>query len=83
MAEHANVVKLKIPVTFNGESIEQIELRRPKAADLVNAQDELGNPARQEAHLIAKLACVSATVIFELDAADYIRVQEVLKGFLS
>lgn len=75
-------VTLAYPVTVDGARVEMLRLRRPKARDYltVSRLKDL-SPAEQEMRLIANLAEVTPETIEDLDFADYLAVQEVLKGF--
>lgn len=73
---------LKHPITVDGETITEFNLRRPKARDLIRARkakDEL----EQVANMLADLAEVSPTTVGELDAEDFAAAGEILGNFMT
>jgi hypothetical protein len=58
-------------------------LRRPKVRDLLIAGKKDATESEREVNLIANLAEIPADAIKDLDMRDYLRIQEVLKDFLS
>lgn len=76
-------IKLDYPVTAEGRTIEEITLRRPKVRDMLAADKGAGGEAEKEIRMFANLAEVTPTIIEGLDLADYARLQETYKGFLS
>ena len=76
-------IKLDYPVTAEGQTIEEINLRRPKVRDMLAADKGAGSEAEKEIRMFANLAEVAPAIIEGLDLADYARLQESYKGFLS
>ena len=75
-------IKLNEPIKFDGVSISELTLRRPKVRDRL-AVERLGtNDAEKEVALIANLADIPKDAVEELDLADYAKIQEALQGFL-
>lgn len=75
-------VTLKHPVTVLGITTTYLDIRRPKVRDLMHA-DKLGGTApEKEIAQFAALAAVAPNLIEELDMADYIAIQDTVKGFL-
>ncbi len=75
-------VTLTYPITVNGTSISSITLRRPKVQDIKAASRQgSGVDEETETALIANLSGLAPSDIDQLDFADYLAVQEVLKGF--
>lgn len=76
------MVRLTQPVIVDGETLQEISLRRPKVRDRL-AVERMGNSdAEKEVALIANLAELPPSSIEELDLADYAKVQGVLQDFL-
>lgn len=61
-----------------GNEITALQMRRAKARDLRNMQNQKGEAA-QEFYLIATLTGLVIEDIDELDIADYAKVQKALK----
>lgn len=75
------VIVLEYPVTFAGMDYHQLTVRRLKARDFrqLDVQEGGGNAA---AIAMAALVCgVDEAIIDELDATDYIKVQEAIADF--
>lgn len=75
-------VVLTYPVTVDGLTCTQLDLRRLKVSDILHAEKTADSDAEKEVVQFASLAGVAPKVIEELDAADYVAVQKVVKGFL-
>jgi len=76
-------IKLKHPITLEGEEVTQLTLRRPKVRDMLGADKQGGTDAEKEIRIFANLCEVTPAVIEELDLADYQALQGVYQGFLS
>ena len=76
------IVKLKFPVTVDGQEYKQLEMRRCKVKDRRLAEKQ-ANAADKEVTLIANLCEVAPAVIDELDAVDYAELQKTLTGFFA
>lgn len=76
-------IKLKHPITLEGETYTHLTLRRPKVRDMLGADKQGGSDAEKEIHIFANLCEVLPLVIEELDLADYQALQGVYQGFLS
>jgi hypothetical protein len=77
----SRVIVLEYPVTFAGEHYTQLTVRRLKAKDFrqLDTIDTGGNAA---AIAMTALICgVDEAIIDELDAVDYLKVQEVIADF--
>ncbi|APR98631.1 phage tail assembly protein [Wolbachia endosymbiont of Folsomia candida] len=75
-------ITLTEPITINGIAISELSMRKPKVRDLL-AIDRIEGEALKEVALIANLVSVPKEAIEELEIADYVKVQKVLKDFLS
>lgn len=73
-------ITLKHPFDFGSETIESIELRRPKGKDLrtLPAEPNTGDIL----NLAAKLGGVTPSVIDEMDAEDVMEVVGAVQDFL-
>jgi hypothetical protein len=80
--EASRVIKLDYPITFADMHYEELTVRRLKAKDfrqLDMVDQGQGNAA---AIAITALICgVDEAIIDELDAVDYLKVQEVIADF--
>jgi tRNA G18 (ribose-2'-O)-methylase SpoU len=79
--EVVRVVELEYPVDFAGEHYDKLTVRRLKAKDfrLLDGLTQAGNAG---AIAMTALICnVDEAIVDELDAVDYMRVQEVIADF--
>lgn len=76
-------VTLQYPVTVLGMPYTHLDLRRLNVRDVLHAEKRGGPDAEKEVSQFASLAGVPPDVIESLDMADYLKLQETLKGFLS
>jgi hypothetical protein len=72
-------ITLKYPV---GE-IKTVKIRRAKIKDMLSAQSASKNEAEQELFLFELLTGVSRDILKEFDLADYAKLQEVYRSFLT
>lgn len=72
-------IELDYPIQDgHGKTITELKVRRAKAKDLRNAQNQK-NEADQEFYLLSVLTGLVMEDIAELDIADYQKVQSTLK----
>jgi hypothetical protein len=76
-------VKLSEPTKVDGVLIHELSLRRPKVRDLLIASKKDVSESEREVNLIANLAEIPSEAVKDLDIRDYLKIQEVLKDFLS
>nr|WP_253308797.1 phage tail assembly protein [Rickettsia endosymbiont of Ceutorhynchus assimilis] len=76
-------VKLDNPITVDGISVSELTIRRPKVRDYLAIERLSGSDLSKEVTLTANLTSVAKEAIEELDIADYVKIQEVLKDFFS
>jgi hypothetical protein len=77
-------IKLNEPIKVDGVLVHELSIRRPKVRDLLIASG--GSPASEserEVNLIANLAEIPTEAIKDLDMRDYLKIQDLLKDFLS
>jgi hypothetical protein len=76
------VVKLGTPITTEGRTVERIEMRKLKVADLewLQEQSKRGKLAvRVEYELIARLSGLAPDALTELDADDFAALSTALQ----
>lgn len=76
-------VKLEYPFTINGVEVDQIDVRRPTANDLLAAERGGGNEQDKVFRLLTNICEVSPEDLGLMDLADYRRLAETITGFLS
>jgi chorismate mutase len=76
-------IKLDYPVTAGSTQISELNIRRPKVRDQIAAAKAKGGDAEREVAMFANLCEVEPTVIEAMDMADYFKLQEAYKNFLS
>jgi hypothetical protein len=76
-------IDLDYPVTVDGTKISSLDMRRAKVRDQLIAEKAAATQSEQEVALFANLCEVTPDTIKELDVADYLKLQEKYKGFLS
>ena len=75
-------ITLEYPASDGGAKIDSLTMRRPKVRDLLAAERQGGTDADREMRLFSNLCEVSPDCISDMDMSDYLRLQEVYKGFL-
>jgi hypothetical protein len=79
--ETNRVIKLEYPVDFAGEHYDRLTVRRLKARDF-RAMDSVEAGGNAAAIAMTALICgVDEAIIDELDAVDYMKVQEAIADF--
>jgi hypothetical protein len=76
-------INLSHPITSDGRQITEVNLRRPKVADVVAARKNKADEAEQETALMANLSGLPPSAILDLDIADYKKLQERLADFFG
>ena len=82
--ESERVIKLEFPVEFAGFTYETLTVRRLKARDfrIMDQASDDNQGGHAQAIAITALVCdVDEGVVDELDAGDYLRVQEAIADF--
>ncbi|MFL0805512.1 MAG: phage tail assembly protein [Agarilytica sp.] len=77
------VVALTAPISVDGAMLSELTVRRPKVRDMLAIENMTKNDAEKEIHLFANLCEVSPESLYELDMADYGKLQKVYQDFLS
>lgn len=78
--ESAEIV-LDFPVTFDGETVSKLKMRRPKVKDSKAAAAQPGDESEKGIFMIARLCAVQSELIDELDLADFTKVEEQFNSF--
>lgn len=79
-------IQLSTPVTFEGYTITELNIRRPKVRDLRAMEQAIaGKPTQldQGAAMVALLTGIPEAAVEELDAGDFTRASEVIAGFFE
>ena len=76
-------LELTYPFKVDGQTINQLTLRRPTVRDRLIADKCQGSEVEKEIRFIANLCEMAPGDIEQLDMADYSKLQEALTGFLS
>ncbi|MFK4764551.1 phage tail assembly protein [Desulfobaculum sp. SPO524] len=76
-------ITLDHPVTWQGQEIAALDMRRPKVRDVAANEERKGTDVQKEISLFADLCEVSVDVLEDMDMADYRKLQQAYTGFLS
>lgn len=80
----AVTIELKSPVEMTGGvKVGVLKMRAPKVRDMLTADKTSGTDAEREVRLFSNLCEVEPAVIEDLHMADYKKLQEAYRGFLS
>lgn len=74
-------IDLEYPITVDGVEVSSLAMRRPTVADQLAFEEGKGSEARRTVALMANLCDVPPASIQQLDASDFAKLAEVLKGF--
>ncbi|KZN57596.1 hypothetical protein N473_06845 [Pseudoalteromonas luteoviolacea CPMOR-1] len=75
-------IKLHYPVEYQGETINELQMRRPKFKDQLRIQSMKLDEVQSEQRMFADLCGQAPDMLEELDLSDYQQIQETFKGFL-
>ena len=78
-------VRLTQPIAWDGKSVTEIQVRRPKVKDLRAMERDNSATATQVDQGVAMAALLTelpVEIIDEMDAVDFAAVSEVIAGFL-
>jgi hypothetical protein len=76
-------ITLLYPVTFNGTTTSQLEMRRPKVIDQLSSSKKTGTELEKEIFLFSNLCQVEEAFILELDQKDYAQLQKAFADFFT
>lgn len=76
-------IELITPITVDGATLSQLTVRRPKVRDMLAMENTAKNDAEKEINLFANLCEVNPDSLYELDMADYSKLQKTYQDFLS
>ncbi|RMG58794.1 MAG: phage tail assembly protein [Gammaproteobacteria bacterium] len=83
MSDNAiKTIRLKYPITANGEVIDTLELPRPRVKHL-KALDEAEGDVDKSVRLISALAAIPPSAVEEMDGEDFAAVSEAVAGFFG
>ncbi len=72
---------LQYPITYNGDTLEVLTLRRPHVKELRLLDDAQGDVAKM-ALMIGALAGLDRGAVDQLDVADFTAAGQLVTGFL-
>lgn len=84
MNQSTNSVTLAVPVEWQGQTIAEVTIRRPKVKDLraiEAASRDQSSQLDQGAAMLAQLTGLPIEAVDELDAQDFTAISEVIAGF--
>ncbi len=76
-------VELSEPVDIAGVKASTVTMRAPKVRDMLVMEKLGGSDAEKEIRLVASLCDLEPAVIEDMTLADYGRLQQAYRGFLS
>lgn len=76
-------IELGEPVVVAGVKTSTISMRAPKVRDMLVMEKLGGSDAEKEIRLVASLCDLEPAVIEDMTLADYGRLQQAYRGFLS
>lgn len=79
----SDIITLQYPIERNGETINEITLRRPKAKDLKNMEKHTGGDITRSIHMVADLTGLDIATIEELDGEDFQHLNDKVGSFLG
>ena len=77
------IITLSYPIEFAGRKITEVNLRRAKTKDVLNAKKMHKDDEDIQLAIIANLGEIEPDALKELDMADYKKISETIEGFLS
>ncbi len=78
-------IRLSHPIAWDGKTVTEVQVRRPKVKDLRAMERDTSTSANQIDQGVAMAALLTelpAEIIDEMDAVDFAAVSEVIAGFL-
>lgn len=76
-------IPLQFPIKVDGVEVKSIKMRRPKVRDMLAVSKVPGQDDEKELQLLSNLCELPPDSMKDLDMADYGKIQETFKGFLS
>ena len=79
------IVRLSQPITWEGKTVTDVQVRRPKVKDLRAMERDNSATATQIDQGVAMASLLTelpVEIIDEMDAVDFATVSEVIAGFL-
>lgn len=81
--EMTKTIKLHFPIEYQGSSLTQITVRRPKGRDLRYLPSDNDSSIEKMFPFVAILAGIDESVIDELDASDVTQLTQTVMSFLQ
>jgi len=81
----SKTVRLSQPIVWDGKTVTEVQVRRPKVKDLRAMERDTTNTTSQIDQGVAMAALLTelpVEIIDEMDAVDFAAVSEVIAGFL-
>lgn len=78
-----HTIHLRFPITWNGEKIAALTMRRPKGREIRRANNGKTSQIDRSFEMMASLAEVEVELIDELDAADIRAIDKWLDGVMG
>ncbi len=82
-ANRSITVSLSNPIDVDGSRLSELTVRRPKVRDMLAMENNTKSDAEKEILLFANLCEVNPVSLYELDMADYAKLQKTYQDFLS
>ena len=83
LQEGPQTITLRKPISIDGVSVTQLQMREPTVGDQLANAKRSGTDAEKELAFIANLCMVKPSDLHALTPRDFKRVQEVLLGFFE
>jgi len=83
----SKVIKLKFPITINGQDVLELSMRRPRVKDSLVHEKQFPGEKRgsleADIAMFARLCELAPKDLESLDMADLVQFQEAFGGFFS
>ncbi|WP_178306525.1 phage tail assembly protein [Vibrio algicola] len=74
-------IKLAYPVALANKTVETLSMRRPTVRELLLMEKHQGDDLEKDLYMMGLLCEVDDALLHQLDAMDFIKLQECYKGF--
>lgn len=81
ISKHEKTIKLEFPIDFDGESISEVKLKRPKGKHLKKLPAEPG--VKDLLAIASRVSGLPAIIFDEMDGSDVSLVCEAIGDFLA
>lgn len=76
-------IALTFPIALANATVETLSMRRPTVRELLLMEKHQGDDLEKDLYMMGLLCEVEETVLYKLDALDFIKLQECYKGFFT